>query len=173
MTSPAETPDLTSIRELVQTLAPKQATLLRAILNSGHLPELLDALDGQPTSLSRTANIEHAAAWVADLERARDFYERWFGVHSNSRYHSRSRAFSSYFLRFSSGARLEIMQSPGEQPRQAHIAISVGSSDALDTIICEMESAGVEIVSHPRRTGDGYYEAVIRDTEGNLIEITA
>ena len=35
-----------------------------------------------------------------------------------------------------------------------------------------MEAAGVNIVSGPRLTGDGYYEASVIDTEGNLIEIT-
>jgi lactoylglutathione lyase len=35
-----------------------------------------------------------------------------------------------------------------------------------------MEAAGVHIVSGPRLTGDGYYEASIIDTERNLIEIT-
>lgn len=29
------------------------------------------------------------------------------------------------------------------------------------------------LVSGPRTTGDGYYEAVIRDQDGNLIEIVA
>jgi lactoylglutathione lyase len=29
------------------------------------------------------------------------------------------------------------------------------------------------LVSPPRTTGDGYYEAVIKDPDGNLIEIVA
>jgi lactoylglutathione lyase len=35
-----------------------------------------------------------------------------------------------------------------------------------------MEAEGVTILSGPRLTGDGYYEAVIADSEGNLLEIT-
>jgi lactoylglutathione lyase len=35
-----------------------------------------------------------------------------------------------------------------------------------------MEAAGVHIVRGPRLSGDGYYEASVIDTEGNLIEIT-
>ncbi len=65
------------------------------------------------------------------------------------------------------------MTSPGEDSRPAHLAISVGSRAAVDRLIREMEVAGVRIVSAPRLTGDGYYEAVIADTEGNLIEITS
>jgi lactoylglutathione lyase len=31
---------------------------------------------------------------------------------------------------------------------------------------------GFSIIGEPRTTGDGYYESVISDPEGNLIEIT-
>ena len=65
------------------------------------------------------------------------------------------------------------MVAPGEAPRPAHLAISVGSRDAVDRLVKEMEASGVRIVSRPRLTGDGYYEAVIADSEGNLLEITA
>ena len=37
----------------------------------------------------------------------------------------------------------------------------------------EMEAAGVRIISEPRLTGDGYYEAVVADPDGNLVEITS
>jgi len=65
------------------------------------------------------------------------------------------------------------MTSPGEAPRLAHIAVSVGSRDAVDRLVDEMRAAGVAIVSGPRLTGDGYYEAVVTDSEGNLVEITS
>lgn len=31
---------------------------------------------------------------------------------------------------------------------------------------------GYPLLNGPRTTGDGYYEAVIQDPEGNLIELT-
>jgi len=65
------------------------------------------------------------------------------------------------------------MTSPAESPRLAHLAISVGSREAVDHLVKAMEAAGVRIVGRPRLTGDGYYEAVIADSEGNLLEITA
>ena len=61
---------------------------------------------------------------------------------------------TSYFLSLGSGARLELMASPGEAPRVAHIAIPVGSCEAVDCLIEEMRAAGVPIVSGPRLTGD-------------------
>jgi lactoylglutathione lyase len=36
-----------------------------------------------------------------------------------------------------------------------------------------MRNAGVTVTGGPRITGDGYYEAAVIDTEGNLVEITA
>jgi lactoylglutathione lyase len=64
------------------------------------------------------------------------------------------------------------MRSPDEVPRHAHLAVSVGSRDAVDRLVKEMEAVGVRIVGAPRITGDGYYEALVTDTEGNLVETT-
>jgi 2-haloacid dehalogenase len=117
--------------------------------------------------------IEHVAAWVFNLDRARGFYERWFHAASTPEYSSAKREFRSRFLSLDGGPRLELMVSPRESPRHDHIAISVGSRPAVDGLVKEMEVAGIRIVSRPRVTGDGYYEAVIEDSEGNLVEITA
>jgi len=125
-----------------------------------------------PVGKDPVGKIDHAAAWVSDLERARAFYERWFKATAGPMYKSSTRDFRSYFLSLGSGTRLELMVSPTESPRHAHLAISVGSQDAVDRLVKAMEAAGVSIVSRPRLTGDGYYEAVIADPEGNLIEIT-
>ena len=122
--------------------------------------------------LDPAGRINHVAAWVSDLERARAFYERWFKAAAGPKYSSTKRDFQSYFLSLDTGARLELMTSPAEAARPAHLAVSVGSRDAVDRLIQAMETAGVRVVSPPRLTGDGYYEAVIADSEGNLVEIT-
>jgi len=54
----------------------------------------------------------------------------------------------------------------------AHSALSLGSKDAVDHVTENMQDAGVPIVGKPRTTGDGYYESVVADPEGNLIELT-
>ena len=88
-----------------------------------------------------------------------------------------------YFLGFSSGARLELMQRSNiksterENPDQeligyAHLAMSVGSAVAVDELTKKLVSDGFERLDGPRRTGDGYYESVVLDMEGNRIEIT-
>jgi lactoylglutathione lyase len=122
--------------------------------------------------LDPVGKIDHVAAWVSDLERARAFYERWFKAAAGPKYSSTKRDFQSYFLSLDTGTRLELMASPAEAARPAHLAVSVGSREAVDHLIQSMEAAGVRIVSHPRLTGDGYYEAVIADSEGNLVEVT-
>ncbi len=107
--------------------------------------------------LDPVVRIDHVAAWVGDLERARAFYERWFKATAGPMYLRSKRDFKSCFLSLGSGTRLELMTAPTESARPAHLALSVGSRDAVDRLIKEMEAAGVRIVSPPRLTGDGYY----------------
>ena len=127
--------------------------------------------------------LEHMAIWVKDIERMRSFYETYFGAEANRKYVNEKKHFQSYFLTFSSGARLELMQrmdiqsSKGEEPEQeflgyAHLAMSVGSKEAVDELTHRLMQDGYQRLDGPRYTGDGYYESVILDVEGNRIEIT-
>jgi len=54
----------------------------------------------------------------------------------------------------------------------AHIAISLGSREAVDDMTARLKNDGYRHVNGPRVTGDGYYESVIEDSEGNLLELT-
>lgn len=126
--------------------------------------------------------IEHLAIWVRDLTLMRSFYEKYFGCVSGEPYHNAKKNFRSYFLRFGDGARLELMHQPtvveskSTYPAQvfgiAHFAISVGSREKVDDMVARFRAEGVSLVGEPRWTGDGYYEAVILDPEGNVVEIT-
>ncbi len=124
--------------------------------------------------------IEHVAIWTQELETLRAFYEKFFNGRSSSRYVNPTTGFTSYFLSFASGARLELMQrpdttgadSPTGQLGLAHFAISLGSETAVDTLTNQLHEAGYHIVSQPRTTGDGYYESVVLDPDGNRLELT-
>jgi lactoylglutathione lyase len=126
--------------------------------------------------------IEHAALWTPDLERARTFYEQYFGGTAGPRYENPTKQFTSYFLHFDAGARLELMHRPDildagvgsdrEALGYAHLAFSVGSEQAVDRLTERLRQDGYAVAGEPRRTGDGYYESVILDPDGNRIEIT-
>lgn len=125
-------------------------------------------------------HIEHIAMYVNDLEKARDFFVRYFNAESNKGYHNKRTDFRSYFLSFDDGARLEIMNKPNMDDSAKslartgfiHIAFSLGSKEAVDELTAKMKADGYEVVSGPRTTGDGYYESCIVGIEGNQIEIT-
>ena len=53
-----------------------------------------------------------------------------------------------------------------------HIAFSLGSKEKVDQLTEQLKNDNIEILDGPRKTGDGYYEAVFLDPEGNRIEIT-
>ncbi|HSH05233.1 MAG TPA: VOC family protein [Anaerolineae bacterium] len=126
--------------------------------------------------------IEHIAIWTPDLDRLRHFYTTYFGASAGPRYHNPRKNFSSYFLTFASGARLEIMHRPDVTPTPnqnqtyygyAHFALVVGDETAVDTLAHSLHQAGIPHLDGPRRTGDGYYEALFLDPDGNKIEIMA
>ena len=123
--------------------------------------------------------ISHVALYVDDLERARRFYKEYFDGVAGDRYHNPRTDLQSYFLTFDGGARLEIMTRPGlgtgsEQTSRGwnHVALSVGTAARVDELTQRLAEAGHPPLSGPRTTGDGYYESVVCDTEGNLVEIT-
>ena len=127
-------------------------------------------------------NIEHLALWVSDLEMMREFYETYFGAKSGEKYHNERTRFTSYFLKFDEGARLELMHKPDIMARNkalhieymgyVHMAVALGSSEAVHALTEKLRAGGYPIVREPRTTGDGYYESVVLDPEGNKIELT-
>ncbi len=123
--------------------------------------------------------IEHIAIWTNQLKELKDFYRQYFGATSSEKYYNPSKQFTSYFLSFSSGTRLELMHQPDLTPTDqqrsvglAHFAISLGSVDEVDHLTETLKEAGVPHLDGPRRTGDGYYESTFLDPDGNLIELT-
>ena len=223
--------------------------------------------------------IEHVAIWVKDIDKVCEFYQKYFGGVVQPLYHNPTKQFTSRFVTFEDGARLEIMHRPdivnnnvgtstdsnvgtvtklqsnthrsanekmqaffrfltsavfhvkplqGEcsahtcmgitEPQEVghkvskqlqteeaagnsftdisevqqvgsegantiakpdtqhlgftHLSFSVGSKEKVDLLTKEMSDDGITIVGQPRTTGDGYYESVVLDPEGNRIEIT-
>lgn len=126
--------------------------------------------------------IDHIALWTTDLDRCARFYAHYFGVTVGAKYVNSAKGFESRFLTFDNGARIEAMRTtklspavlePGaERMGFTHIAISVGSEQQVDALFEKFRADGFPVVARPRRTGDGYYECVVLDPDGNRIEIT-
>jgi len=53
------------------------------------------------------------------------------------------------------------------------VAFSVGGPAAVDRLTEALRAAGHVVQGEPRRTGDGYYESVVLDPDGNVVEIAA
>ena len=190
--------------------------------------------------------IEHVAIWVRDIDKVCEFYRKYFGGVVHPIYRNPAKQFTSRFITFDDGARLEIMHRPdicvernvgtvtslqSDTHRSAnekmraffrfltsavfhvkqlqteeaagnsftdisevqqvgsegantiakpdtqhlgftHLSFSVGSKEEVDRLTQQMSSEGIPVVGQPRTTGDGYYESVVLDPEGNRIEIT-
>ena len=152
--------------------------------------------------------IEHIAIWVKDIDKVCEFYRKYFGGVVQPLYHNPTKQFTSRFVTFEDGARLEVMhhsnvgpvtslqsythRSANEKMRAffrfltsavfhvehsqhlgfAHLSLSVGSKEEVDRLTQQMSNDGIQVVGEPRTTGDGYYESVVLDPEGNRVEIT-
>ena len=127
--------------------------------------------------------IDHIAIWVTDLEKMRDFYLTYFDTESNALYCNPKDQFTSYFIRFKQGGcRIELMHRPditalfeeqGSFLGLTHLAIALDGRDAVDALTRRFRTDGFTIAGEPRTSGDGYYESVILDPEGNRIELVA
>lgn len=125
--------------------------------------------------------INHIALYVKDLEKTKEFYKKYFKATENKKYHNPKTGLETYFLSFpGNDIRLEIMTRPELIDRNEkimnmgfiHLAFSVGNKEKVDELTKILVDDGFKCLSGPRTTGDGYYESVIEDLEGNLIEIT-
>lgn len=123
--------------------------------------------------------IAHIALWTRNLDAQVAFWQNVFGGQSNERYVSQNRpGFESHFITLDEGATIELMTVPtlSNAPEAtefvgwAHIALMVGTKQDVDRLVEQARAQGT-LLSAPRMTGDGYYEAVIADPDGNRVEI--
>ena len=129
-------------------------------------------------------SLEHVAIWTRRLEELKDYYVKYFDGIPNEKYVNSKKHFKSYFISFSSGARLELMQMSGIPENSndtikdqhlgiIHLAFGVDTPDLVDKKAAQLKKDGHEILSGPRRTGDGYYEFETLDPDNNRLEVTS
>ena len=127
--------------------------------------------------------LEHIAIWTNQLEELKDYYSHYFGGQPNKKYTNEKKEFHSYFLTFSSGAKLEIMSKPNIPENKndtvkaqhqgiIHIAFSVDTIQEVDDKAKQLINNDFQILSGPRKTGDGYYEFETLDPDNNRLEVT-
>lgn len=123
--------------------------------------------------------IAHIALWTRQLEQQARFWVAFFDGEINEKYCSQTNpGFESFFVRIGDDIAIELMTKPGLTALTAdnnhtgwvHLAITVGGTENVDRLAKRAAEQDI-LVSAPRTTGDGYYEAVIKDPDGNLIEI--
>ncbi len=123
----------------------------------------------------KSRKVHHIGIWTNNLDKMKSFYTQTFAASCGEKYYNPKRGFSSYFINFTSGCQIELMHQPDMEQKNVsngHIAISLGSKEQVDKYIEKLSKQNIEILSYPRTTGDGYYEASIKDIEGNIIELT-
>ncbi|HEY4468503.1 MAG TPA: VOC family protein [Klebsiella sp.] len=125
--------------------------------------------------------IAHIALWTRQLEQQARFWVTFFDGEMNEKYCSQTNpGFESYFVKIGDDIAIELMTKPGlieltadnNHTGWVHLAITVGGAENVDMLAKRAAVQGI-LISPPRTTGDGYYEAVIKDPDGNLIEIVA
>jgi lactoylglutathione lyase len=127
--------------------------------------------------------IEHLAIWVDDLELMKAFYLNYFDTTAGDKYTNEKNQYTAYFIYFGEDkTRLELMHKPniadvagqrGFTKGIAHFTISVGGKEKVNELTELLRKDNYIIFSEPRTTGDGYYESVVLDPEGNYLEISA
>ncbi len=123
-------------------------------------------------------HLHHIALWTDRLEKLRAFYLRYFGGTSGEKYVNPTKGFESYFLRFDDGCRLELMRrrdiagrNSAERLGLCHLAFGCGSREEVLALTERLRAEGHPIVGEPRTSGDGYFESVVEDPDGNRVEI--
>lgn len=122
--------------------------------------------------------LHHIAIWTLRLEKQKEFYTRYFGGKSNEKYFNPKTLFESYFISFEDGTSLELMNRPDVKPTPpernrvglTHLAFTFPSQEEVLRFTEQMRAEGYTIASEPRTSGDGYFESVILDPDGNPIE---
>jgi lactoylglutathione lyase len=127
--------------------------------------------------------IDHIAIWTDNLELLKEYYLKYFEGIASNKYVNDITGFSSYFISFKTGARLEIMSKPGipdnlndtvTAQHKGIIHIAFGADTMVEVVLKaeQLRADGFKIVSGPRKTGDGYYEFETLDPDNNRLEVT-
>ena len=100
--------------------------------------------------------LEHVAIWTDQLELLKAYYVKYFSGQANQKYTNHEKKFSSYFIQFASGARLEIMSMPNipdnlndkiirQHKGIIHLAFGVDTLQEVDEKAVQLKADGFAI----------------------------
>ena len=123
--------------------------------------------------------ISHVGLHVRNLEAMKDFYCRHFGALAGQKFETPASGFQAYYLRFSSGAELEIMTKPSILPDgnakpyfgQMHLAFVLDSLEEQSRLVDAITLDGGAKLVGPVVVASGYTLVKVADPEGNEIEL--
>lgn len=135
----------------------------------------------RPNDPAVRPRIAHVAVWTADVERLVAFYTSQLHAEAGPPYRNPKTGLRTVFLAWpGSETRLAVMTRPdvtgsdvGPRHGYAHLALAVGEPEDVDRMASTLTASGIGVASQPRWTGDGYYEAVVLDPDGNPVELVA
>lgn len=107
-------------------------------------------------------------------KRPRAFFIKYFHAVSGEKYHNKNTDFSSYFLSFSDGSRLELMTKPGlhdvqkdpDRTGYIHLAFSLGSRFAVDELTETMKRTAARSSAGRGSPATAIMKAVLLDLRG-------
>lgn len=124
--------------------------------------------------------IGHIAIWTQNLEEMKEFYTTYFGGVSNEKYINSTKGFESYFIKFDGETTLELMRRKDvthkiniESLGLCHLAFTIGTQNEVLALTERFRANGYKVIGEPRTSGDGYFESVILDIDGNRVELIA
>ena len=119
--------------------------------------------------------INHVAIYIKDLEKTREFYEKYFEARANEKYHNKNTGLQTYFLTFpDSEARLEIMSRPELLERNdkimnegfIHLAFGVGNKENVDKLTKRLINDGFRCLSGLGRLEMDIMRVLLRIVKG-------
>jgi catechol 2,3-dioxygenase-like lactoylglutathione lyase family enzyme len=113
------------------------------------------------------ARIDRLTLSTARLARLRGFYAGQLGA---QRLAVPAGGPRSVLLDFC-GVCLELIERPGDRG-PAHIALALGSADAVDRTCARLAAAGHPVLEPPHRSREGRYRGLVLDPDGNRVELT-
>ncbi len=113
-------------------------------------------------------NLNHLYLLVRDLDRSRNFYERYFGFDGPSEWQA-----ETFVVRNSEGFSLALTPDPDPPgwPRQLHFGFLVDDVQAVRSLRARLESDGIEIVESMSQPRCAIFKCL--DPDGYVIEVEA